>query len=475
MEQSPQDKRAEGRILRKRVQAAKVLESQPQASGDEESKDEGSDDDDDFESSSNSDKKEKVKQKKKKKPHTKQRKGGSSEDSGSEDYGSNGRKKLKQRKESAAAKEMADDEEDKRARRASKKAKQKRKQSQSSSDDEKGRSNPKQYQKHSKKGRAAKEVIGGSSDDDESEVSADTTPEKPERQKKKRRYSAAELKAKRFSGNAEDHQHASDVAILEIWMRTAIHDFSPNETYKHTVMFWSQKDPNSALRLLLKRHKRDITEMVARYGGEMRMLQIHGIHIRSLANNERAIQTKQIKLTWMSKQNPESRLVENMIEGELDANSDNPPRLYRTMQHLESVEALRQLVISPNMYKDKKLFDAFCTGIESGNFRQAKKRPFVPLHELITKAHEAHFRVELYFAMSRKVYKHTNTPSLYKERVKMFNHVIQSVREGREKWLEAAIEERKTSMTNEQRDEFDLVQNQGNNSEDDVDLSETDM
>ena len=57
----------------------------------------------------------------------------------------------------------------------------------------------------------------------------------------------------------------------------------------------------------------------------------------------------------------------------------------------------------------------------------------------------------------------------------MFNHVIQIVREGREKWLEAAIEERKTSMTNEQRDEFDLVQNQGNNSDDDVDLSETDM
>ncbi len=43
------------------------------------------------------------------------------------------------------------------------------------------------------------------------------------------------------------------------------------------------------------------------------------------------------------------------------------------------------------------------------------------------------------------------------------------------KWLEAAIEERKKSLTNEQRDEFDLVKEQGNNSEDDVDLSETDM
>ncbi len=164
-----------------------------------------------------------------------------------------------------------------------------------------------------------------------------------------------------------------------------------------------------------------------------------------------------------------------MLEHELDANTDNPPRLHRTMQHLESVEALRELLISPNMYKDKILFNAFCTGIESGNFRQAKKRPFVPLHNLITKAHEAHFRVELYFSLSRKVYKHVNAPSLYKERVKIFNHAIQSVREGRAKWLEAALEERKNSLTDEQRDEFDFVREKGNNSEDDVDLSENDM
>jgi hypothetical protein len=65
---------------------------------------------------------------------------------------------------------------------------------------------------------------------------------------------------------------------------------------------------------------------------------------------------------------------------------------------------------------------------------------------------------------------------LYKERVNIFNHVIQSVREGRDKWLEAALEERKNSLTDEQRDEFEFVREQGNyNSEDDVDLSENDM
>ncbi len=96
--------------------------------------------------------------------------------------------------------------------------------------------------------------------------------------------SAADLKLKRLSGNGADLQFASDVAVLEIWMRTAIHDFFPNATYKQTVMFWSPKEPNSALRLLMKRHKRDITEMVARYGGEMRMLTQFGPHLRMIAN-----------------------------------------------------------------------------------------------------------------------------------------------------------------------------------------------
>jgi hypothetical protein len=64
---------------------------------------------------------------------------------------------------------------------------------------------------------------------------------------------------------------------------------------------------------------------------------------------------------------------------------------------------------------------------------------------------------------------------VYKERVKTFNHVIQSVREGRAKYLEAALEERKNSLTDQQRDEFDFVRDKGNNSDDDVDLSENDM
>jgi hypothetical protein len=127
------------------------------------------------------------------------------------------------------------------------------------------------------------------------------------------------------------------------------------------------------------------------------------------------------------------------------------------------------------MYQDKVLFDLFCNGIEKGNFRQAKRRPYKPLHELMTKAHEAHFRVELCFSLSQKCYRHINSPSLYKERITMFNHVIKSVREGRSKWLEGATENRNKSLTGEQLSEFEQQQEEGHLSDDNVDIDEDDL
>ncbi len=74
------------------------------------------------------------------------------------------------------------------------------------------------------------------------------------------------------------------------------------------------------------------------------MLEIFGPALRQVANNERAVQTKQIKMTLLSKQNPETRMVENIIDGELYTNNaDNPPRLHKNLQHLGTIDALRDL------------------------------------------------------------------------------------------------------------------------------------
>jgi hypothetical protein len=127
------------------------------------------------------------------------------------------------------------------------------------------------------------------------------------------------------------------------------------------------------------------------------------------------------------------------------------------------------------MYQDKVLFNIFCLGLETGNFRQNRQRPYTPLNEIITKAHEAHFRVELYLALSKKSFRHHNTTSANNERVRLFNVAINNVREGREKYLNKAVETRMQNRTQTQIDDSERDNEQEVGSDDNVDIDEDDL
>jgi hypothetical protein len=270
-------------------------------------------------------------------------------------------------------------------------------------------------------------------------------------------------------------QYVADYTILECLMRQAIHDFSPLKKYKKTVMYWSTKNISAAAQMLIERHLEDIPEIIDRYGGPTSVITFFGKKLRNLANNERAIQTGQLKTTFLSKKNPEYRLAENILDKELDLDSSNPTRLHCNVDHIATVEELRDLLLSPKMYQDHVLFDIFCLGLESGNFRQNRKRPHTPLDLLITKAHEAHFRCELYLALSKKSFRHHNTTTDIKERVRIFNVAINAVREGRQKYLMKAIETRMKSRTPKQVDECERLGDQEGSSDDNVDIDEDDL
>ena len=218
---------------------------------------------------------------------------------------------------------------------------------------------------------------------------------------------------------------AADYTLLECFMRQAIHNFSPATKYKKTVMYWSPKIKTAAAHMLIVRHYDEIANMIERYGGQIAFENRYKDKLRFLANNERAIQTRQIKSTYLSKQNPEFRLAENVIEQELDLDQTQPIRIHKNnIGHIKSISALRELLLSPKMYQDQVLFNIFCMGLESGNFRQNRHRPYTPLNDIITKAHEAHFRVELYLALSQKAFRHHNTTSATTERIRLFNVAI---------------------------------------------------
>jgi hypothetical protein len=58
------------------------------------------------------------------------------------------------------------------------------------------------------------------------------------------------------------------------------------------------------------------------------------------------------------------------------------------------------------MYKNEVVYSRFCEGLESGNFKQSEKVNPASISKLITIGHEAHFRLELWFALSRQKYAH---------------------------------------------------------------------
>ena len=273
-----------------------------------------------------------------------------------------------------------------------------------------------------------------------------------------------------------DATQAADFTLLEIFMRQAIHNFSPATKYKKTVMYWSPKIKTAAAHMLIERHLDEIPNLIQRYGGKIALEMRYADKLRFLANNERAVQTRQIKSTYLSKQNPECRLAENVIEQELDLDQTQPIRIHKNnIGHIKNIGALRELILSPKMYQDKVLFNIFCLGLESGNFRQNRQRPYTPLNDIITKAHEAHFRVELYLALSKKSFRHHNTTSANNERVRLFNLAINNVREGREKYLKKAVETRMQNRTQTQIDDSERDNELEVGSDDNVDIDEDDL
>jgi hypothetical protein len=58
------------------------------------------------------------------------------------------------------------------------------------------------------------------------------------------------------------------------------------------------------------------------------------------------------------------------------------------------------------MYTHEKLFDLFCAALENGRFRGTEQMPISPIENLITVAHEAHFRLELWYALKAQSFRH---------------------------------------------------------------------
>jgi hypothetical protein len=197
------------------------------------------------------------------------------------------------------------------------------------------------------------------------------------------------------------------------------------------------------------RYEPELEKLITRYGGEKEMLvQAFALDIKQSAYNERSFQCQQVKMCWLSKINPEFRMAENVLEKELDNDPESTPRVHANLKGtVDGVKELQRLMVSPEFYNNPILFDFFCAGLESGHFRGSKFRSTkTDLTKLITVSHEAHFRTELWFALSKKAFRHNSYKKGNKVRVKKFKEALVAVREGREKYLQDALKIRMNGM-----------------------------
>ena len=164
--------------------------------------------------------------------------------------------------------------------------------------------------------------------------------------------------------------------------------------------------------------------------------------IRGKANQARATQVRHLKLVWLAKSSPYA-IVTNVLTKDLDAN-EGPmtvhPDLVKT--GLNTVEDVRACLRSDEMYLNPALYNLLCCGVESGKLKGGTKQKRSSLRQLMTVAHEAHLRLELYLALTRQRFNKKSNIVLSKERKVEWLAFCELVFNDRKRNAEAAEEAR---------------------------------
>ena len=128
------------------------------------------------------------------------------------------------------------------------------------------------------------------------------------------------------------------------------------------------------------------------------------VDVRGIANKKRAEQTRFFKNVWLSNNSPHS-IVTNVINTDLDKKqADMKVNPALVASGLATVQDVRDCLKSEEMYLNPALYNLLCCGLESGKLKNEKKQGLSSLRCLITVAHEAHLRLELYLALKNQRY-----------------------------------------------------------------------
>jgi hypothetical protein len=173
---------------------------------------------------------------------------------------------------------------------------------------------------------------------------------------------------------------------------------------------------------------------------------------RGAGNNERSAQVRQIKLIYLDGKS-DFALVSDYVIGASANGALKQMRISNALNgEFNDIEDLRTALYGPNMYTYEKLFDLFCVALESGRFRGTDQMPISPIENLITVAHEAHFRLELWYALTAQSFRHDTARVACEERAEKHHNLCKLVAQDRRDNGTLAFKTRNSTTTNNDDD-----------------------
>jgi hypothetical protein len=194
-------------------------------------------------------------------------------------------------------------------------------------------------------------------------------------------------------------------------------------------------------------------------GSVQRMAEKWGKSVKGKANLARANQLRFFKLVWLSNSSPHA-LVINVISTDLDK-KEAPMKVHPDIVKtgLKTPAEVRTCLKSEEMYLNPAMYNLMCCGLENGKLKNGKKYlSRSSLRCLVTVAHEAHIRLELYLALKRQRYHIKPNTSHAERRIKMWEAFCDIVFNDRERNAETAEQARLAGNGVGNEDNADIVE-----------------
>jgi len=216
---------------------------------------------------------------------------------------------------------------------------------------------------------------------------------------------AKKRKMKRKSG-AFPQLEPGLLAMVLHHVREALYDIRPSARRVKPFMYWNANKDTACAKMLIRRTP--ALQLLANNYRRNEFARMIADDVRLSANNEKSSQIRQLKLLFLNDKSDYTLVTDYQIGSSAHGIMKDMTICNSLNSEFSTIEELRKVICSADMYTYPKLFDMFCAGLESGRLRGTIQVGISPIEDLITLSHEAHFRLELWFALTAQSFRHDN-------------------------------------------------------------------